>query len=145
MNLDMLWQFLNMGKEYGMAKVKDAPDQNMKLSQICVFLLTDPDSSQVDIADALGMTTATVARYLQKLEENHFVTRTADPQNRRVNLVRLTEPGREYARRVLQAESEWKDYVSSRLTQDENREFDRLCEKMLLGAQDALHSCRRGD
>jgi len=145
MNLDMLRQLLNMGKEYGRAKVNGSPDKNMKLSLICVFLIASPNSSQGDIADALGMTPATVARCLRRLEENHFVTRTADPENRRVNLVQLTEAGREYAGKIMRVENEWKDCVSSRLTQDENREFDRLCEKMLLGAQDALHSCGKSE
>ncbi len=41
----------------------------------------------------------TVTKLVARLEEMHFVTREADPQDRRVILVRLAEEGRSYMAR----------------------------------------------
>ena len=48
---------------------------------------------QQDIADAVGIEGATLTHHLNRLERDGLITRTRDPQNRRVHQVALTDAG----------------------------------------------------
>lgn len=52
-----------------------------------------PVASQRELADALGVRAATLTQQLDAMESARLVTRSADPANRRVHRVELTEAG----------------------------------------------------
>lgn len=57
--------------------------------------LDDRDPTMVgELAEFLGVTASTMSLNLKRLDEMGFVTRTKDPDDRRVTNVRLTERGR---------------------------------------------------
>jgi MarR family transcriptional regulator, transcriptional regulator for hemolysin len=60
---------------------------------IAVSLMRDDHTMQRDIASAIGIEGATLTHHLNKLETAGLVTRHRTPENRRSQLVELTERG----------------------------------------------------
>ncbi|HXW31480.1 MAG TPA: MarR family transcriptional regulator [Acidimicrobiales bacterium] len=64
-----------------------------------------------DLADRLGVDAPTVTRRVQQLEARHLVRRTADPLDRRAQLVQLTASGNRLIERAMAAFHEWLETV----------------------------------
>ncbi|SDY07764.1 MarR family transcriptional regulator, transcriptional regulator for hemolysin [Geodermatophilus africanus] len=60
---------------------------------VLLALRRGPVASQRELADALGLRAATLTQQLDTMESAGLVARTADPANRRVHRVELTEAG----------------------------------------------------
>lgn len=61
--------------------------------QILMFLAKNSDASQKDIASFLGVSTATIAVTLKKLEKAGHIRRVVDPEDNRCNRIQLTKKG----------------------------------------------------
>ncbi|MHA6717859.1 MarR family transcriptional regulator [Sphingomonas sp. RS6] len=59
-----------------------------------------PDLSQKELAQAIGITTASLVRTLDQLEQSGLIVRVSDPDDRRANRLRLTEAGLERAKAI---------------------------------------------
>jgi MarR family transcriptional regulator, transcriptional regulator for hemolysin len=68
---------------------------SLPLWQVLVNLKANPTSSQREIADAMGVTEATLTHHLNAMDADGLLTRRRDPDNRRVHVVELTERGEE--------------------------------------------------
>jgi MarR family transcriptional regulator, transcriptional regulator for hemolysin len=53
----------------------------------------NPDASQRELADAVGVREATLTHHLNAMENDGLLTRRRDPNNRRVHIVELSEAG----------------------------------------------------
>ena len=73
---------------------------------------------------------ATVARAVRKLEENSYLTRTPDPENRRKLRLSLTAEGEAIVPRVFAADRGWEDAVLSGLSETERRSMYAYCHRM---------------
>jgi MarR family transcriptional regulator for hemolysin len=60
---------------------------------ILLALKTRDVASQRELADAVGIRGATLTHHLHAMESSGLVTRTRDPENRRVQFVALTKAG----------------------------------------------------
>ena len=60
---------------------------------VLLNLKTRQLSSQRDLADAVGVREATLTHHLNAMDSSGLITRTRDPANRRIHVVRLTEDG----------------------------------------------------
>jgi MarR family transcriptional regulator for hemolysin len=60
---------------------------------VLVNLKANPDASQREIAEAMGVTEATLTPHLNSMDTEGLITRRRDPTNRRVHLLELTETG----------------------------------------------------
>ncbi len=60
---------------------------------ILVSLKAQRHGAQRELARAVGVEGPTLTHHLNRMEEAGLVTRTRDPENRRVHQVELTEPG----------------------------------------------------
>ena len=60
---------------------------------VLLNLKANPRGSQRQIADAIGVSEATLTHHLNAMDADELVTRRRDPANRRVHLVELTEAG----------------------------------------------------
>lgn len=63
--------------------------------QILMFLANNPQASQKEIAEFLGVSTATIAVTLKKLEKAGYILRTPDPKDNRCNQIHLSRKGEE--------------------------------------------------
>ena len=67
--------------------------------------------NQEKIATRCNINKGAVARSIRKLEEKGFVLRTIDENNRRQNMVSLTEKGRETLSKAIKVLKDWEDEV----------------------------------
>ena len=75
--------------------------------------------TQDNLAVHLHIDKGTVARALKKLEDNGFIYREINPQNRRKYLLFLTEKGRQIVPKIHQIDKEWEKSVCSDLSDAE--------------------------
>ena len=89
------------------------------------------EMSQAEVARALSVTAATVAVSAARLEKLGYVTRRVNEDNRRANVIALTEAGRAEAQRL----GDLLDRVSREalrgLTAAERAELARLCDAVM--------------
>ncbi len=62
---------------------------------VLLNLKANPQGSQRDIAQAIGVSEATLTHHLNAMDSDGLITRRRDPDNRRVHLLALTEAGEE--------------------------------------------------
>ena len=79
--------------------------------------------TQDELSGILFIDKGTVARSLQKLEDNGFISRTPDPDNRRKNLVFLTEKGKSILPRIRDIDRKWGEAICEGLTEEERSQL----------------------
>jgi MarR family transcriptional regulator for hemolysin len=62
---------------------------------VLVNLKASPGAAQREIAEAMGVSEATLTHHLNGMDDQGLITRRRDPANRRVHVVELTEVGEE--------------------------------------------------
>ena len=60
---------------------------------VLLNLKANPRGSQRQIAEAIGVTEATLTHHLSAMDTDRLITRRRDPANRRVHLIELTKTG----------------------------------------------------
>ena len=70
---------------------------------ICVSVVTRALGNQRELAEAVGIRSATLTHHLNAMEADGLVVRRRDPANRRVQHVELTEAGRATLVRMREA------------------------------------------
>lgn len=71
----------------------DHVDGSLPMWLILLSLKTQRHGAQRDLAEAVGIEGPTLTHHLNRMERAGLVTRTRDPENRRVHRVELTEEG----------------------------------------------------
>lgn len=90
----------------------------------------NPGITQDELASHNIFDKGTVARAVRKLEENGYLSRTPDPDNRRKLRLSLTAEGEAVVPRVFAADREWEDAVLSGLSETEHRTMYTYCLRM---------------
>jgi DNA-binding MarR family transcriptional regulator len=139
MNMTLLWKLLESGRAYGEQECRKLSfNPNSSQTRICIYLMSHPGVSQYDIALSYNMKESTVAKTLLRLENEGLIERRINPADRRMRLVYLSEAGKQAYAPIRKIQRNWAGYLSSRLTEQENAEFDRLCQIALLEADKLL-------
>ncbi len=86
--------------------------------------------SQDFLAQKAAMDKSTAARAIQKLEAAGLVRREQNPQDKRENLVYLTEAGRQIHPYVKQLMSQWIQLVTEEVSEEEMRVLVDILERM---------------
>jgi DNA-binding MarR family transcriptional regulator len=86
--------------------------------------------TQKDLADEFLMNEGTVARAMKKLEHKKFIKRVKNPNNKRENIISLTDKGRNFAGQILDLDNDWEEMIFKPLTDDEIIEFKSKLIKM---------------
>ncbi|HIY91933.1 MarR family winged helix-turn-helix transcriptional regulator [Companilactobacillus sp. HBUAS56275] len=73
---------------------------------------------------------ASIARSLKKLEDRGFVSRQADPNNRRKKIVSITDAGSELYGKVRKAFSESNETIFKGITSEEQTELENILMKV---------------
>ncbi|MEU8992034.1 MarR family transcriptional regulator [Streptomyces sp. NPDC048558] len=84
-----------------------------------------------ELANRLGVEASHVTRTVQQLEKSGYVTRVADPQDRRAQRIELTEPGRQAIARVREAGARGMQLALSDWTPEELRQLATLFHRMV--------------
>jgi DNA-binding MarR family transcriptional regulator len=126
-NLYLLYRF---AKEFGHGQIRKIGVSDTE-HLICTFLLGHCDASQDDVADALKLDKATVARALSSLEKKGYVVRTVNAINRRKYVLTLTTSGKETISEVVDVYDAWLSRISSCLTAQEQAQFEDYCARLV--------------
>lgn len=108
--------------------------------QVLVAITTEQPSSQLALAQRLGIDKTQMTYVVDALEQGGFVDRRPDPRDRRVRQVRPTEAGLvlvESARSALRATE---GLLMRHLAPDEQLTLRRLLARVALGAADVPSS-----
>ncbi|WP_292749683.1 MarR family transcriptional regulator [Methanobrevibacter sp.] len=91
--------------------------------------------SQDDLANIFGQSKGTIAKALRKLEDNEYVERRIDDNNRRKYILNTTEKGEKLAILLKKDLNEWEELVGidklDDTTKNQLKEIARKSEKIL--------------
>ena len=95
--------------------------------------------TQDNLAVHLHIDKGTVARALKKLEDNGFIYREINPQNRRKYLLFLTEKGRQIVPKIHQIDKEWEKSVCSDLLDAEYIQLLNTLQTLAMKSLEKVH------
>lgn len=121
-------------KEYGHTRIREAgvTDTEHKIS---TFLYFHSDVHQDMIASTLMLDKTTVAKAVASLEARGLIVRWQNPENRRKNMLSITDEGKETIADVVGIYDEWLSNISDCLSPQEQRQFDEYCTRLLAAAK----------
>lgn len=133
MNYQIFNHLFRYSKDYTHKKIR-AQGLSDTECMICSYLYSHENCSQEDVSAALKSDKTTVGKALASLERKQCVLRTQDPDDRRFNQLRLTDFGREKITGLLDLHDDWLASVMSCLTEEEQRQFENYCCRLLAAA-----------
>ena len=98
----------------------------------------EPGRSQEEIARELCLNKSTVARNLNCLEENGYITRNPLPNDKRQFAVYPTDKMLSVLPEIKQASMEWINLLSEGIPQDELDTFDSVLSRMEARAREII-------
>lgn len=137
MNFYQLNMLYRAARNYGHARIRNAGVTDTE-HQICTFLHFHEEISQDDVAGGLQLDKTTVARALASLESKGMIQRVPNPQNRRKNILSLTDAGRSGIADVIHVYDEWMERVCGCLSAQEQEAFDQMVQRMRVCAENIL-------
>lgn len=132
--LNLLFRF---GKEFGHKRIRNRGLSDTEC-MLCSYVSSHPGCSQDDAVQGLRMDKTTAARALGALEEKGFLRRTQDGRDRRKKVLRITPAGEESISGILHLHDRWFHRVLSVLSEEEQRQFEQYCLRLLRAAEELL-------
>lgn len=111
---------------------REVSKYDIKSGQL-MFLLdlyTKDGKNQEEISSRLKIDKGTTARALKKLEDQELITRVKDKEDKRANIIYLTEKSKDLKGDVYKAFDEWNKKISENLTKEEEEMLKTLLEKV---------------
>lgn len=105
-----LWAINRSHKIY-LEQYADSLDVTLGQYPYLVILNYKENFNQDEIAKLFQVDKCGVSRTLKKLEKKGLVKREQDPDNRRSNIITLTDKGSEIATFLKQKDDEWEEFV----------------------------------
>ncbi len=87
-------------------------------------------ASQRELAEAMGITEATLTHHLNAMEAAGLLTRRRDPANRRIHVVELTEAGESSFARLRQAAATFDAQLRHQVTGQEIATLESLLDRL---------------
>ncbi len=112
-------------------KIKNM-DINAGQIPFLVVLSNEEGITQDELAAHFHMDKGTVARALRRLEDNSYILREIDPQNRRRHLIYLTEKGKRTIPQIMDINNEWEESIRFKISEDEYKQIFDILKKMAL-------------
>ena len=95
--------------------------------------------TQEDLANHLFVDKGTVARAVKKLEDNGFICRRTDPENRRRYLLYLTEDGLALMPDIINIIKDWENSINEGLSKAEKERINELLKKLTMKSLNKLY------
>jgi MarR family transcriptional regulator for hemolysin len=105
--------------------------------QVLVLVRSEQWGTQARMAEAMGITGATLTHHLNALEAQGLVRRWRDEGNRRVQQVELTDEGVALFDRLREVAMRHDERLRSNLSDEETEQLAELLEKLLAGLESA--------
>lgn len=97
---------------------------------VLLSLMRGDWGTQRELAEALGIRGPTLTHHLDRLDHEGLITRSRDPENRRVQRVELTDAGREAFHRLRGTAQSFDERLRTGLAEDELAELHRLLARL---------------
>jgi MarR family transcriptional regulator, transcriptional regulator for hemolysin len=101
---------------------------------VLLALKSGAAASQQQIADHIGIRGATLTHHLSGMEERGLVVRTREPEDRRTQVVRLTDQGERLFVALAAAAQEFDTLLRRGLRADEVSQLDALLQRLQANA-----------
>ena len=96
-----------------------------------MFIYDNPNCSQEDLVNMFGQSKGNIAKILKKFEDEGYIKREINPDNRRKYMLNTTEKGREIVPKIRKISKEWDEKVG--LTDDDFEFKKRIMEIAING------------
>jgi DNA-binding MarR family transcriptional regulator len=106
-------------------------------SAILTVLQSGEEMDQLTLSTSVGIDRTSGADVIRRLERRGFVTRQSSKFDRRAKLVKITDEGRAFIRRVRPWMARAQERFVAPLTDEEREEFYRLINKLVDANNDA--------
>ncbi len=107
-------------------------EKGLSISQVgAMFEITRGRDNVSDVGDALGISIAAASQMLERLVQLGLVTRTEDPQDRRVKKLVMTDKGRRVLRESMEARQGWLEDLVSTLSPAEKQQVAAAVELLI--------------
>lgn len=83
-------------------------DHNMRY---IIFIYDNPNCSQEDIVNMFGQSKGNIAKILKKFEDDGYIKRQTNPENRRKYMLNTTKKGSEIVPKIRQISKDWENEV----------------------------------
>lgn len=103
-------------------------DHNMRY---IIFIYDNPNCSQEDLVNMFGQSKGNIAKILRKFEDEGYIKRIVNPENRRKYMLNTTEKGKEIVPKIRQISKDWEVEVG--ITDDDIELKERIMEIALNG------------
>ena len=107
------------------------PDLTIKEYSVLLRIRFTGRSTQHDLVELFKVSGAYMAKLLKKFEDEEYIIRIENPENRRKKIVELTEKGVEQTDKLIKVIDEWEKEVTSDLTEDEKIILKKLLSKIV--------------
>lgn len=91
-----------------------------------MMIYDNPDISQDDLVSISGQSKASIAKSLKKLEDQDYIRREVNPENRRKYMLKTTVKGDEVVPKIRQISKDWENEVG--ITEKDNALKQRIKE-----------------
>ena len=91
-----------------------------------MFIYDNPKCSQEDLANMFGQSKGNIAKVLKKLEDDNYITRQINPENRRKYMLSTTQKGDDLVPKYRQYSRQWEKEVG--ITDDDEELKKRIKE-----------------
>ena len=91
-----------------------------------MLIYDNPNISQDDLVSISGNSKASIAKTLKKLEDEDYIKREINPENRRKYMLKTTEKGDEIVPKIRQISRDWEVEVG--ITDQDNELKERIKE-----------------
>ncbi|WP_195701327.1 MarR family winged helix-turn-helix transcriptional regulator [Companilactobacillus futsaii] len=120
----------SMVKKRIAAKYLKEEDLNTFESILLGIVYKKKECSQDKIGEITLFDGASIARALKKLEDRGFVSRQADPNNRRKKIVTITDAGQKLYDEVRKAFHKGNDAIFKDITSEEQTQLEKILMKV---------------
>lgn len=104
--------------------------QEVELTVEQYFILNILDNKEglilQDLSEILERDKSAVLRHINSLEENHFIARASDPDDKRRKILLITKPGLEELKKARQVDEQVDKEVTEEISDEKLKEFENL-------------------
>ena len=98
-----------------------------------MMIYDNPNISQDDLVGISGQSKASIAKSLKKLEDEDYIRRQVNPENRRKYMLRTTKKGDDVVPRIRQISRDWEREVG--ITDEDHQLKQRIKEIAIKGME----------
>lgn len=116
-------------QKYMKSKIEELDfDHNVRY---ILFIYDNPNCSQEDLANMFGQSKGNIAKILKKYEDEGYIKRETNPENRRKYMLNTTQKGNEIVPKIRKISKEWDEKVG--LNEDDYEFKKRIMEIAING------------